>query len=73
MSKSGVVRSGVITIENGGGAPGDANWTELDHDQLINGMLNNSTTAKSYYTVDFGFHVASIGNFICLPITITKQ
>ena len=73
VSKSGVVRSGVISIESGGGMPGDANWTELDHDQLINGMLNNSTTAKSYYTVDFGFYVVPIGTFICLPITIIKQ
>lgn len=54
-ANTGRVQSNVVTIENTGGMPGDANWTESDHGQPINGVVDNTANPKAYYTVDFGF------------------
>ncbi len=70
---SGKVSSGLVSIVAGAGMPGDANWTELDHGQIINGSIDNTSNPKAYYTVDFGFFEASCKSNICLPVNIVRK
>ena len=54
IAQLGVVRSNVITITSDGSG-GGGNIGETDHGQFINGLLDNTSDAKAYYTADFGF------------------
>ncbi len=51
---SDIIQSSVITIVAGGGTAGDPNWIESDHGQPINGVIDNTSNPKAYYTLDFG-------------------
>lgn len=54
-ASTGRIRSSRITLQNTAGSPTDANWTESDHGEPINGILDKTSNPKAYYTVDFGF------------------
>ncbi len=54
-SNPGTVRSNVLVLAATPGSPGDANWTEYDANQLINGVQDVTSNPRAYYTVDFGF------------------
>jgi len=73
VSSSGTVSSGLINIVAGGGLPTDANWLESDHGQAINGMIDNTSNPKGYYTVDFGFYEVDCQFSICLPVNIVRN
>ena len=54
MISADKIQSGTITIVAGGGNAGDPNWTEADHGLPINGVIDNTSNPKAYYTLDFG-------------------
>lgn len=65
-SFSGKARSQQITLSASGGSASDANYTESDHGQLINGVADLTSNPKAYYTVDFGFAILPSSESNCL-------
>lgn len=57
----------VITLTASGGNADDANHSEEDHGEPINGRIDPNTNGKAYYTIDFGFYrPVSVGNLVWL-------
>lgn len=63
---SGSLTSNSISLSASGGAGSDANYTESDHGQLINGAADLTSNPKAYYTMDFGFAVLPSSESNCL-------